>query len=163
MEHLFADATLPWHGVSPKLATVRRILVLIGVGAGAVTLAVLAALDLVPGMWLGIGAALLVLIGAWGWWIVGRVQRRWRWAETDEELHVASGALFRRLVVVPYGRLQYVDVRSGPLDQLAGIASVQVHTASPVTSATIPGLPGAEAARLRDRLTASAESTAAGL
>ena len=71
--------------------------------------------------------------------------------------------MFRELVVVPYGRMQYVDVRSGPLEQLYGIASVHLHTASPGTSARIPGLPAGEAARLRDRLTALGQSQAAGL
>jgi membrane protein YdbS with pleckstrin-like domain len=71
--------------------------------------------------------------------------------------------MFRTLVVVPYGRMQFVDVQAGPVEQLAGIASVHLHTASPGTSARIPGLPAEEAARLRDRLTAMGESWAAGL
>ena len=65
--------------------------------------------------------------------------------------------------MVPYGRMQYVDVQSGPLEQAFKIASVHLHTASPGTSARIPGLPAAEAARLRDRLTSLGESQAAGL
>jgi membrane protein YdbS with pleckstrin-like domain len=44
-----------------------------------------------------------------------------------------------------------------------GLATVQLHTASPGTTATIPGLPPAEAARLRDRLTEMGEAQAAGL
>jgi len=64
---------------------------------------------------------------------------------------------------VPYGRMQYVDVEAGPLDQLFKIANVHLHTASPGTSARIPGLPAGEAARLRDRLTSQGEAQAAGL
>jgi membrane protein YdbS with pleckstrin-like domain len=59
--------------------------------------------------------------------------------------------------------MQYVDVQAGPLEQVFKIASVHFHTATPHTSARIPGLPAAEAARLRDRLTALGESQAAGL
>jgi membrane protein YdbS with pleckstrin-like domain len=59
--------------------------------------------------------------------------------------------------------MQYVDVQAGPLEQAYKVASVHLHTASPGTSARIPGLPTAEAARLRDRLTALGESQAAGL
>jgi uncharacterized protein len=106
--------------------------------------------------------ALALLVG-WGWWLVGRNARRWGYAEEAEELYITRGALFRKLVVVPYGRMQYVDVEAGPLDQANGIAKLHLHTASPGTTAVIPGLPADEAARLRDRLTAKGESRAAGL
>jgi membrane protein YdbS with pleckstrin-like domain len=59
--------------------------------------------------------------------------------------------------------MQFVDITAGPLEQLFGIASVRLHTASPRTNARIPGLPADEAARLRDRLTELGESQAAGL
>ena len=110
--------------------------------------------------------AALVAVAAlagWGWWLIGRNARRWGYAEEAEELYITRGALFRRLVVVPYGRMQYVDVEAGPLDQANGIAKLHLHTASPGTTAVIPGLPAEEAARLRDRLTARGESRAAGL
>ena len=111
-----------------------------------------------------LGAAVVVLaLAVWGWWVVGRAVARWGYVETAEELTITSGSLRRRLVVVPYGRMQYVDVNAGPLDQLLGLASVQLHTASPGTTAVVPGLLPAEAARLRDRLTAMGEAQAAGL
>ncbi len=94
---------------------------------------------------------------------MGRAVARWGYVETSEELAITQGSVYRRLVVVPYGRMQYVDVQAGPLDQLVGLATVQLHTASPGTTATIPGLLPAEAARLRDRLTQMGEAQAAGL
>ena len=84
-------------------------------------------------------------------------------AEQDEELHITSGAYFRQLVVIACGRMRCVDVQAGPFDQLFGIAKVRLHTASPGTSAHIPGLPAEDAARLRDRLTALGAAQAAGL
>jgi hypothetical protein len=59
--------------------------------------------------------------------------------------------------------MQFVDVQAGPLERRYGLATVQLHTASPATDARIPGLPHAEAARLRDRLAALGEARAAGL
>ena len=106
---------------------------------------------------------LVVVLAAVGWVQVGRNARWWAYAERDEDLYVRHGVMFRRLVVVPYGRMQYVDVQSGPLEQVFRIASVHLHTASPGTSARIPGLPADEAARLRDRLTSLGEAQAAGL
>jgi membrane protein YdbS with pleckstrin-like domain len=71
--------------------------------------------------------------------------------------------MFRSMVVVPYGRMQYVDVEAGPLDRKLGLAKVQLHTASVGTDAQIPGLPPDEAARLRDRLASRGEARLAGL
>ena len=114
--------------------------------------------------WLWTGLVLLLLVlAAVAWVLIGRNARWWGYAERDEDLYVKHGALFRRLVVVPYGRMQYVDVQAGPLEQAFKVASVHLHTASPGTSARIPGLPVAEASRLRDRLTTLGESQAAGL
>jgi membrane protein YdbS with pleckstrin-like domain len=111
----------------------------------------------------GLAAVLLLALAGWGWWVVARAVRRWGYLETADELAISHGSLRRRLVVVPYGRMQYVDVNAGPLDQLFGLATVQLHTASPGTTAVVPGLLPAEAARLRDRLTAMGQAQAAGL
>jgi uncharacterized protein len=76
---------------------------------------------------------------------------------------VTNGFMFRRLVVVPYGRMQFVDVAAGPLERRFGIATVQLHTAAEATDASIPGLTMQEAARLRDRLAMLGEARSAGL
>jgi uncharacterized protein len=59
--------------------------------------------------------------------------------------------------------MQFVDVTAGPLDRRFGLSTVQLHTAAAATDASIPGLVPAEAARLRDRLAARGEATAAGI
>jgi membrane protein YdbS with pleckstrin-like domain len=163
VDDLFAPPGTAWQRVSPALARMRRTVL------GVVTLASLVAV-VVLGLVLDVTAWLValalvavLLAGAWGWLLVGRNARRWGYAERDEDLYITRGALVRRLVVVPYGRMQYVDVQAGPLDRAYGIARVQLHTASPGTSAHIPGLPADEAARLRDRLTSLGEAQAAGL
>jgi len=66
-------------------------------------------------------------------------------------------------VVVPYGRMQFVDVTRGPLERAFGIATVQLHTAAAHTDARIPGLVPEEAARLRDRLGNLGQARTAGL
>jgi membrane protein YdbS with pleckstrin-like domain len=141
----------------------RRLLV---VAAAVLAVIVVVVVDVVLGLPLWATALLLVaaVVGvAAAWVLVGRNARWWGYAERDEDLYVRHGALFRTLVVVPYGRMQYVDVQTGPLERAFGVASVHLHTASPGTSARIPGLPATEAARLRDRLTALGETQAAGL
>jgi membrane protein YdbS with pleckstrin-like domain len=94
---------------------------------------------------------------------VPRSLRSWGYAERADDLLVRHGLLYRRLSIVPYGRMQFVDVTAGPLERLLGLATVQLHTAAAATDARIPGLTAAEAARLRDRLAALGGARAEGL
>ncbi|HEU5044181.1 MAG TPA: PH domain-containing protein [Nocardioidaceae bacterium] len=163
MSELFAPPGNEWRPVSSALARMRRTLLAGAVLALAVA-AVLVVLLLAVPLWVLVAAlVVLLLAGGWGWRLIGRNARYWGYAERDEDLYIKHGALYRRLVAVPYGRMQYVDVTAGPLEQAYGIATVHLHTASPHTSARIPGLPRDEAARLRDRLTSLGEAQAAGL
>lgn len=109
-----------------------------------------------------LGAAAVVLV-AWAWWLIGRRVRSYGYAERADDLLVVHGIMFRRLVVVPYGRMQLVDLTAGPLDRALGLATVQLHTAAATTDATIPGLTPEDAASLRDRLAARGEQRSAGL
>jgi membrane protein YdbS with pleckstrin-like domain len=96
-------------------------------------------------------------------WFTHNRFRSWSYLERDEDLIVQRGVLIRRLSVVPYGRMQFVDVTAGPVDRLFRLATVRLHTAAAASDARIPGLERAEAARLRDRLAALGEAKAAGL
>lgn len=161
-----ADAFAPpgeqWHRVSPRLASARRLTMALVMGP----------LLLVPLILLFVaevrllGLALLVLwigVAVWLWWLIGRRVGSFGYAERADDLLVTSGIMFRRLVIVPYGRMQLVDITAGPIDRRFGVATVQLHTAAASTDATIPGLPPAEAAGLRDRLAAQGEQRSAGL
>lgn len=163
MDDLFAPPDNAWQPVSPQLRRLRRAVLAGWAVTALVALAVLGWLFSLP-VAVTVPAALAVLaLAGWGWWLIGRNVHHWGYAERDEDLYIKHGALFRELVAVPYGRMQYVDITAGPLEQVYGIATVRLHTASTTTNAKIPGLPAAEAARLRDRLTQLGESQAAGL
>ncbi len=108
------------------------------------------------------GGALLVA-GAVGLWVVHRRYRAWAYEEREEDLVVSRGVMFRRQSVVPYGRMQFVDVTAGPVERVFKLSTVKLHTAAAASDARIPGLERAEAARLRDRLAALGEAKAAGL
>jgi uncharacterized protein len=163
VDDLFAPPGNAWRPVSPQLRRLRRTVLL------ASTLVVLLALGVVawtfalPSTWVLAADAALVALAGFGWWVIGRNVSYWGYAERDDDLYIKHGALFRELIAVPYGRMQFVDITAGPLEQLYGIATVRLHTASPRTGARIPGLPADEAAFLRDRLTELGESQAAGL
>ena len=113
--------------------------------AGLVTVLVLAGLGVIMG------------------WFLRRRFRAWRYQERNEDLIVARGVMVQRLSVVPYGRMQFVEVTAGPIERLFNLSTVKLHTAAAASDARIPGLETAEAARLRDRLTELGESMAAGM
>jgi len=127
--------------------------VLTGTGAG-----------LMAGPAIAVLAAAVVLAGAIPvLWFVRNRFRSWSYQERDEDLIVQRGVMVRRLSVVPYGRMQFVDVTAGPVDRLFRLATVRLHTAAAASDARIPGLERDEAARLRDQLAALGEAKAAGL
>lgn len=163
MDQLFAPPGSDWQPVSIALARVRRLLLLAVSGLVVVAAVVVALLFSLPAWTWVVPLLVVAALAVWGWWVTGRNARSWGYAEREEDLYITHGVMFRRLVVVPYGRMQYVDVQSGPLERAFKIAAVHLHTASPGTSARIPGLPAEEAARLRDRLTSLGEAQAAGL
>ena len=108
-------------------------------------------------------AAAAVLTGALLWRFTGRRYSSWGYAERENDLLIRRGVMFARLSVVPYGRMQFIDVTAGPLERAFGLATVRLHTAAAATDARIPGLEREEAARLRDSLAELGEAQAAGL
>jgi membrane protein YdbS with pleckstrin-like domain len=150
-----------WRPVSPKLIVVEWLGLATGVAS---VVAVCAVPWLVWRFWPPlVVAAIAVVVGLIRAVLLPRSIRSWGYAERADDLLVRHGRLVRRLSIVPYGRMQFVDVTAGPVERSFGLATVQLHTAAAATDARIPGLPPEEAARLRDRLTALGEARAAGL
>lgn len=81
----------------------------------------------------------------------------------EDDLVFRRGILWQRMVSVPYGRLQLVDITHGPLDRMLGIAQLKLVTAAASTGVTIPGLPQKDAEALRDTLIEVAETRRTGL
>jgi len=153
--------TVTWRSVSSKLITVELINRAIWV---IVLLVALGVADAAIDHWIWRAAMAVVLVfAAWRSIVTVRAVRAWGYAERDNDLLVRHGLVIRRLSIVPYARMQFVDVTAGPLERAFGLATVQLHTASAASDARIPGLPPEEASRLRDRLTALGEDRAEGL
>jgi uncharacterized protein len=160
-EGLIAGA-LNWDVPSPRLRVLRRC---------EVAATTLGSLIVAVGIALAVGAtsaALVVVVavlvaGSIADLVAGRRVRAWGYAERADDLLVRRGVMFRRMSVIPYGRMQYVEVTAGPFERAFGLATVQMHTAAAASDARIPGLAADEAARLRDQLTSSGEAQAIGL
>jgi membrane protein YdbS with pleckstrin-like domain len=161
---------LEWSRVSPKYLRVR----LLGWLIGSLVWLVLASIPLVlrltgvwetfPPAWIAWGLpAVVLVIAAWRGLLLPRQVAAIGYAERDDDLLVRQGVFFQRTMVVPYGRMQYVDVAVGPIERAFGICTLKLHTASPATNAFLPGLPAEEGARLREHLSARGEARLAGL
>ena len=108
-------------------------------------------------------AAVLVAVLVWQLWLIPAQASRKRWLETGDELLITKGRLWRTFTVVPYGRIQYVDVTSGPVERAFGLKRVKLHTASSTSDSTVVGLDAADGDALRDRLAVAARERMSGL
>jgi membrane protein YdbS with pleckstrin-like domain len=150
-----------WTRVSPRLALMRRVeLVTFGVPMAAGIAVGFSFVSTLAGAAAGIVA---LAIGVLAWFSISSNWRSWGYAEQVDDLLVTHGAMFKKLTVVPYGRMQLVDVEAGPVERLFGLVRVKLHTAAASTDAEVCGLTPDLAGALRDQLTALGEAHAAGL
>jgi len=149
-----------WQRVSPRYIPVDMIGTLI-FGAIATTAGFLPFwFGWREGWFIGAGLALIFII------TLALTPRRVRsigYLLRDDDLLFRRGIMFQRFVAVPYGRMQLVDISRGPIARAFGLAELKFVTAAASSGVLIPGLPLAEAERLRDHLVAVAETRRAGL
>lgn len=73
----------------------------------------------------------------------------------EDRLRVVRGLLFRRDTVVPFGRVQHIDVQQGPLERGYGLATLVLHTAGTHNaSVSLPGLAHDDALAMREEIRA---------
>jgi hypothetical protein len=143
------------HAVEPGYRHVLRLqwamtLLPIVIGAGVLDWFVLSEETALGGL-LGFGmamAALLIVVTT-----PARQWRNWRYALSAEDLRVMRGYLFHTDTLVPFVRVQHIDVGQGPVERLFGVSHLVVHTAGTDNSiVTLPGLSPARAADMRDTI-----------
>ena len=82
-----------------------------------------------------------------------RRYRRWSYREGEDELEIRRGMLVRVRTIVPFGRVQHIDVAQGPVQRNFGLATLILHTAGTQSAAVaLPGLRHAGAEAMRDRI-----------
>ncbi len=161
MEDLFRPPAAQWHPLSPSYLKLKLLMI-------GINWAIIGALLMVPLMvfdvsWWWIPLTVFMLWWAWRFLRAPRVYRRWGYAETDDDVYLTRGLLWRELTCVPYGRMQLVNVSSGPIERAFGLASVELVTSSTSGSITIPGLAREDAVAMRDRLIERGELLQAGI
>jgi membrane protein YdbS with pleckstrin-like domain len=122
----------------------------------AIVLAIAIAGDLLPmrstpvplGV-LSVSLGLLVLFGAI--WSPPRRYYSWSYGVGGDELHLRHGLWTRVRTIVPFARVQHIDVAQGPIERKFGVGRLILHTAGTRNSAVeLPGLAIDEAGRIRD-------------
>ncbi len=113
--------------------------------------------------WVWIPGGILLAMMAWTLIITPRQARAYGYQLRRDDLVFRRGILWQRVVAVPYGRMQLVDITHGPLDRGFGIAQLKLVTAAASTGVIIPGLTQQAAESLRDTLVEVAETRRTGL
>lgn len=113
------------------------------------------------------GLAVIAVFGLWGLWWILTTPRRTRalgYALELNHLMARRGIVFRSMSSMPYGRIQYVDVDSGPLERMCGVARLTVRTAGTTTGTMVLfGIPLNVAEELRADLVRRADERMAAL
>lgn len=114
-----------------------------------------------------VGLVVVAVFGLWGLWWILTTPRRTRalgYALESNHLMARRGIVFRSISSMPYGRIQYVDVDSGPLERMCGVARLTVRTAGTTTGTMVLfGIPLNVAEELRADLVRRADERMAAL
>lgn len=159
-DHRTSEPHVGMNPISPKLTTARHLgrlpwLLIISIG--------FAVPAIIFSSWFFIGAGVFIALLLWQLWLIPQQVRRLAWLETSDELLITKGKLWHTFTVVPYGRIQFVDVTAGPIERWLGMKTINLHTASASSDSTVQGLPAAEADALRERLANKARERMSGL
>ncbi len=150
-----------WHQISPRYVVSQVVQNLIFVAFVIAVAAVLAlALDQT---WAWIPAGVIVLITLLTLVILPRQAKAIGYMLRSDDIVFRKGILWQRMIAVPYGRMQLVDITQGPLDRGFGVAQLKMVTAAATTGVQIPGLTQGAAEALRDTLIEVAETRRTGL
>jgi membrane protein YdbS with pleckstrin-like domain len=82
-----------------------------------------------------------------------------RWETTDEAVYSLSGWITREWRIVPVSRIQSIDTVQGPIEQLLGLSTIKVTTASHEGHVKIEGLETPIAEEAVRRLNEIAQAT----
>ncbi|WP_232519706.1 MULTISPECIES: PH domain-containing protein [Actinosynnema] len=151
---------------APRNRVSRRAITLWTLDA-AIGWLVLLAIQLVPyflvsdaSTWQTAGLVATVVVGVAHTLVMPRWRYRvHRWEATPEAVYTLSGWLTQEWRIAPVSRIQTVDTKRGPLQQLLRLSTVTVTTASAAGPVEIAGLDHAEAVRLAEELTSTTQAT----
>lgn len=149
-----------WTRVSMRLIVAEYVSTLVGTAIFTAGVIAVSYFAWPPFLWAALGVFALALITMI---LIPRRVRSIGYQLRDDDLLFRRGIMFKRIVAIPYGRMQLVDINRGPLTRMLGLSELKFVTAAASTGVTIPGLRAEDADALRDQLVALAETRRAGL
>lgn len=150
-----------WHQISPRYVVsqiVQNVIFLVFIAVVAVVLNIVLEQD-----WVWIPAGVILLLTVIALIILPRQARAIGYMLRVDDIVFRKGILWQRMIAVPYGRMQLVDITQGPLDRAFGISQLKMVTAAATTGVQIPGLTQSASEALRDTLIEVAETRRTGL
>ncbi|AKQ43086.2 hypothetical protein CP97_02550 [Aurantiacibacter atlanticus] len=143
----------PLTKLDPHYTTVMRLEGMLTTLPFVIGALVFSRMELVPGWAVGVPVLILALV------LIGLLpMKRYRsrgYHMADDRLRVVKGVLFHSDSVVPFSRVQHLDVEQGPLERMFGIARLILHTAGTHNASVIlPGLAHADAVTMREEIRA---------
>ena len=150
-----------WHQISPRYVVsqfVQNTIIIVLVAVAAVIAA-----TVLDQQWVWIPAGAFIAIDVITLIILPRQARALGYMLRVDDVVFRRGILWQRMVAVPYGRMQLVDITQGPLDRIFGLSQLKMVTAAAATGVQIPGLTQEAAEALRDTLIQVAETRRTGL
>ncbi|KLE34389.1 PH domain-containing protein [Aurantiacibacter luteus] len=143
----------PLTQLSPSYRTMMRVQGVLATLPLLVAGGVLALAGDIPAWVPGIAVLLVALV-----LIAYLPMKRWRhrgYHMAADRLRVVRGVMFHSDSVVPFNRVQHLDVEQGPLERAFGIARLILHTAGTHgSSVVLPGLDHAVAVDMREEIRA---------
>lgn len=150
-----------WHQISPRYVVsqfVQNAILIVIVLAAALIISTVSGQN-----WAWIPAGVITVITVITLIILPRQAKALGYMLREDDVVFRKGILWQRMVAVPYGRMQLVDITQGPMDRAFGISQLKMVTAAATTGVQIPGLTQAGAEALRDTLIEVAETRRTGL
>ena len=141
----------PLTKLDPNYTTVMRIEGVLATLPFVIIATILSFAEVVPAWAPGIPVILLAIV------LIGILpMKRYRsrgYHMADDRLRVVKGVMFHADTVVPFSRVQHIDVEQGPLERLFGISRLILHTAGTHNSSvTLPGLAHDNATAMREEI-----------
>ncbi|MGP6170548.1 PH domain-containing protein [Microbacterium sp. A196] len=150
-----------WHQISPRYVASQFV-------QNGILLVLLIAVVLVVALvlhqkwvWIPGGIVAVLIVGTLV--ILPRQAKAIGYMLREDDIVFRRGILWQRIIAVPYGRMQLVDITHGPLDRAFGVSQLKMVTAATATGVQIPGLTQSAAESLRDTLIDVAETRRTGL
>ena len=140
------------HSLDPRVRILWALnTALVGLGFGVVG-AIVCAVFGGPGWLTALSLVVGLVFAAIGVLSANALWRRWRWRALDDALELRHGLVVVRESLVPYRRIQQIDVERGPIERMLELSTLMLRTAAATTDAKLPGIPAAHAAGLREVL-----------